>query len=518
MGVEALKEENEQKLDYFQMLNCISTNVFYADTDFNLVFMNKYAEEALKGLADAVKSEFDLTLDQIMGINIDAFHGSKKTAIRKMLSNESNFPMKSEITFAGRILELNIEVVRSNNSVNGYIVNWFDITDKKVLEDEQVRMRQMIEFCPVNIMSTDLDNNINYLNKKSRDVLGELQKHLPMPVDQIVGSSIDKFHKNPKFQRDILADHTNLPRNAKISLGGETLDLLVSPLFNANQEYIGPMVTWSVITEKVALMEALTETSGKLVDSAQGLSLLSDSLSEASVDTTSQSTTAATNSEEVASGINTVATNMEEMVSSIKEISKQTNESSSQTAESIKLAHAANKIISDLGESSTDVGNVIKVISSIAQQTNLLALNATIEAARAGEAGKGFAVVANEVKELAKETAKATEEITSKIESIQADSTGAVESIAKISSSIDNLSGISNTIAAAVEEQSATTNEVTRIVSDSATAVQGITVNVSKVVDMAKGTEISSGEIKSSAEVLQGIATNLNDLVQKLNN
>ena len=144
--------------------------------------------------------------------------------------------------------------------------------------------------------------------------------------------------------------------------------------------------------------------------------------------------------------------------------------------------------MSKLGDSSTEIGQVIKVITSIAQQTNLLALNATIEAARAGEAGKGFAVVANEVKELAKETAKATEDISRKIEAIQTDTKAAVDAIASISEVINQVNGISNTIATAVEEQNATTNEMARNVSEAAHGSGEITSNIAGVAQAAEST------------------------------
>ena len=158
--------------------------------------------------------------------------------------------------------------------------------------------------------------------------------------------------------------------------------------------------------------------------------------------------------------------------------------------------------------SSAEIGEVIKVITSIAQQTNLLALNATIEAARAGEAGKGFAVVANEVKELAKQTAKATEDISRKITAIQTDTQGAVEAIGTISGVINQISDISGTIATAVEEQSATTNEMTRNVADAAKGSGEITHNIAGVAEAAQGTSPSAQESQKAANHLAEMASN----------
>ena len=169
------------------------------------------------------------------------------------------------------------------------------------------------------------------------------------------------------------------------------------------------------------------------------------------------------------------------MVASIKEISHSTNESSAMAKSTLEKAQMSNETVSKLGTSSQEIGDVIKVIRSIAQQTNLLALNATIEAARAGDAGRGFAVVANEVKELAKQTAKATEDITLKISAIQEDTSSAVDSIADISESIEKLNSISGIIAASVEEQTATTNEISRVVIDSKKGVDSITESVQLV-------------------------------------
>jgi methyl-accepting chemotaxis protein len=181
----------------------------------------------------------------------------------------------------------------------------------------------------------------------------------------------------------------------------------------------------------------------------------------------------------------------------------------------VGVAQQTNQTISKLGESSVEIGKVIKVITSIAQQTNLLALNATIEAARAGEAGRGFAVVANEVKELAKETAKATEEIGLKIETIQGDTRSAVTAIGEVSGIINQINDISNVIAAAVEEQTATTNEIGRNVGQAAQGTQEIARNISGVASAARNTSAGAADMQRSVSTLSGVSQQLDELIAR---
>jgi len=257
----------------------------------------------------------------------------------------------------------------------------------------------------------------------------------------------------------------------------------------------------------------IAQTATTLSGSSGELTSVSQQMSATAEETSAQAGVVSAASEEVSRNLQTVATSTEEMSATIKEIAKKTTESAKIASEAVKVAQATNVTVSKLGESSAEIGQVVKVITSIAQQTNLLALNATIEAARAGEAGKGFAVVANEVKELAKETAKATEDISRKIEAIQADTKGAVEAIGAIGRIINQVNDISNSIATAVEEQDATTNEMARNVTEAAKGASEISKNILGVAEAAKNTAQGASGSQREAQDLLRVATELRELV-----
>ncbi|MCW2567399.1 MAG: chemotaxis sensory transducer [Mycobacterium sp.] len=191
------------------------------------------------------------------------------------------------------------------------------------------------------------------------------------------------------------------------------------------------------------------------------------------------------------------------MGSSIGEIARNANEAAKVAAQAVAAAETTTGTVAKLGASSTEIAEVVKVITSIAEQTNLLALNATIEAARAGEAGKGFAVVATEVKELAQETARATEDISRRVEAIQGDTAGAVEAIAEISGIIGRINDYQLTIASAVEEQSATTGEMNRNVAEAATGAGEIAQNITGV---AAATDITLSAVTDAQTASEGLA------------
>jgi methyl-accepting chemotaxis protein len=260
-------------------------------------------------------------------------------------------------------------------------------------------------------------------------------------------------------------------------------------------------------------MGQISNNAQTLASSSEELSAVSAQMSANAEETSSQANVVSAASEQVSKNIQTVATATEEMSASIKEIAKSATEAAKIATSAVRTAESTNATVGKLGESSAEIGQVIKVITSIAQQTNLLALNATIEAARAGEAGKGFAVVANEVKELAKETAKATEDISRKIEAIQGDTKGAVVAIGEITTIINQLNDISNTIASAVEEQTATTNEITRNVGEAAKGSSQIVENIVSVATAAKSTTEGATNTQTAAAELARMAAELQRLV-----
>jgi methyl-accepting chemotaxis protein len=264
-----------------------------------------------------------------------------------------------------------------------------------------------------------------------------------------------------------------------------------------------------------SMILAITENSLRVSAASEELSTTSQQITANAEETSAQSKVVSNATLQVNQNLQTVATGAEEMSASIKDIAKNATEAAAVAGTAVRAAETANATVSKLGSSSAEIGQVIKVITSIAQQTNLLALNATIEAARAGEAGKGFAVVANEVKELAKKTAKATEDISRKIETIQVDAKAAVDSIGTISQVINEINGISTTIASAVEEQNATTNEMARNVSEAASGSGEITSNIAGVAEAAESTSRGAMDTQKAAQQLVQTSAELRQLVEQ---
>lgn len=562
-------------------LDNLQMNIFVADQNLNLVYINIHGLKTLQSIAMEIKTAFGLRVEDLLGGSIHRFHKDPR-AVEAILRNRSALPHQAEMVFGNVVLRTTINGIwDAQGQSQGYIVNWEEVGATKKLEAEQARMQSMMENSPFNIMFADSDLVLQYLNPASAKTLKTLEEYLPVPVDQLVGQCIDVFHKNPQHQRNLLGDPRNLPHSAQIQLGPEVLDLNVSAIYDQEKNYMGTMVNWSVVTEQLKLIkeneemirlekertgdldqkvseilkvvhaaaqgdisrqlnvmgsdpagqvgQALADfiadlrvnigSFGKAGDelnlSSNELVSVSQQLSANAEETSAQAGVVSAASEEVSTNVQVVATGTEEMTASIKEISKSASQAAQIADSAVNIVAQTNQTISALGESSAGIGQVVKVITEIAGQTNLLALNATIEAARAGEAGKGFAVVANEVKELANQTAKATEEISQKIQVIQGDAKNAVGAMDEITNVINEVNDISATIASAVEEQSATTNEMSRNVTEAARGVQEIAENITGVAQAASDTSQGAIATEQTAQKLTLNAELITSLVNK---
>ncbi|WP_127500753.1 methyl-accepting chemotaxis protein [Actinoplanes solisilvae] len=259
----------------------------------------------------------------------------------------------------------------------------------------------------------------------------------------------------------------------------------------------------------------LAGNAGTLHSAAGQLTSVSGAVDAAASAASQQAGTVAAAAEAVSHNLQVVSSGSQEMGSAIRDISVSTTEASEVAVQAVEVASATNAIVARLGESSSEIAEVVKTITAIAQQTNLLALNATIEAARAGEAGKGFAVVAGEVKDLAQETATATEDIARRVQAIQSDTSGAVAAIGEISAIIERINGIQMTIASAVEEQTATTHEMNRTLSEAASGAGDIAATIGGVSAATKRTTDTVGDTRHAADDLAGTATQLQSLVSR---
>ncbi len=495
-----------------EMVQNMPVNVMTCDPEtFDITFANNTSINTLKTLEHLLP----IKADQLVGQSIDIFHKTP-TYQRGLLSDPSNLPHQANIQVGDEILDLNVSAIRDREgNYIGPMLTWSIVTDKVKADEDNARLMEMVQNMPINAMMCDLEEfKITFANRTSIDTLRQLEHLLPCRAEELVGQSIDIFHKNPSHQRKMLADPSNLPHRTMIKLGEETLELNVAAIRDSSGTYIGPLLTWSVVTEQIRVADRVKEVVGVVSSASEELKATAESLSTSAEQTSGQATAVSTAAEEASANVQAVASASEELASSTQEIGRQVTQSAQIARSAVQEAERTNDGIRSLAEAAEAIGEVVGLIDDIASQTKLLALNATIEAARAGDAGKGFAVVASEVKNLADQTAKATKEIGEQIGGMQTATKEAVTAIGGIGETIAKIDENSTAIASAVEEQSAATQEISRNAQEASSGTREVSSNIAGVTEAATQSGAASTEMLQSATELSEQATKLSSEIE----
>jgi PAS domain S-box-containing protein len=380
-----------------------------------------------------------------------------------------------------------------------------------MLADHGVLLSALLDLLQGFVYFKDLQGRFVLINRTMAKLL-----KVGSPVEAVGKSDFDFFteeHASPAF-----ADEQEIIRTGRPLIEKEERETWADgrvtwasttkmPLLSKDGRIIGTFGISRDVTESRLMREALIESEARLSSASGELTTVSQSMVASAGETVMLADLLRGTSQQISTTVSSVACAASQVQVSIREISKNANDSRAVAKDAVDLAESAKDSMKKLETSTREIHKVNKVINSIAQQTNLLALNATIEAARAGEAGKGFAVVANEVKELAKQTARATEEIGQTIEAIQSGTREAASAFVQIGTIIGSINDIFHSIASAVEEQTVTTNEIGHSVSDAAQKIGEITTNIGGVAASAKQTTQCAEHTRKASVELSRLAS-----------
>jgi methyl-accepting chemotaxis protein len=377
--------------------------------------------------------------------------------------------------------------------------------------------QQMLEQMPLGVMMADPRDEfrIRYMNPESARLMGLIEPGLPVKADAVLGQSVDIFHAKPEQERAIMADASRLPHRARLAIADQVMDLSVTAIRDRAGEYVAPMLVWTLATSQARLADNFEQEIGGVVDAvataAGQMQQSANVLTGSAASSGREADAVAEASGRAGADVQAVAASAEELAASVAEITRQVAEGAQVARAAADEARATDGTVQGLAQAASRIGDVVRLISDIAGQTNLLALNATIEAARAGEAGKGFAVVASEVKNLAAQTAKATEEIAAQIGGIQGTTEQAVTALRSISLTIERMNEVTTAIAAAVEEQGAATREIARSAALVAEGTGAVTRRINDVRSASGETGRSAGEVLVASNDLANQAGVLRD-------
>lgn len=489
-------ERKQMEASSFRLSSALegsATASIQIDRDFNITYVNPATIKLVKENIGEFQAAFpSVDFSNLVGMCIDDFHQNPSRQ-RTLLDDPSELPFQAEIEVGTLIFALNVSAMldQAGNYI-GCSLEWADVTQQKWEERQQAMCNVEMTKLVIAARAGDLG------------VRGET-KGLDGNFEALV-VGVNELLENVELCNTETSSVVESARNGDLTVRGD-----VSNLHGDFKVVVNGV---NSILESVSdAFQKIAQSSEALAGASEEFSATSKQMASSAEMTADQASVVSLASEDVSKNMGTVASATEELDASIAGISENAASAADIGGEAMSVAEDTNCTVAKLSESSAEIGNVVKVITSIAQQTNLLALNATIEAARAGEAGKGFAVVANEVKELAKQTATATEEISEKIGAIQSDTQGAVQAIGKISSIIKHINDIQTTIAGAVEEQAATTSEIGRTLAEAARGSGEITQHIADVGEAAKETLSGATTSQEGAVELARMASELDALL-----